>query len=198
MTYAELLFTTIPGTTGIILLIIIGAMCVTSLEWVRKRAFQLFSYSHVILFPLFIILTIVHGSDTWLNYGFPLGSITVGISLLIYTIFWIKKLILQIRGGFEIVFAEVSRNKSFCFIHLKKPKYYKHVEGQYAFINIPDISFWQWHPFSIWTSNDSPYISFLIKDNGDFTSRLINLISRSTKSNSVLVSDTILSQVCKL
>lgn len=185
MTYAELLFTTIPGTTGIILLIIIWAMWVTSLEKVRRSAFQLFSYTHAVLFPLFIILIIVHGSDTWLNYGFPLGSITVAISLIIYTVFWIKRLILQMRGKFEISEVDVAKNKSFCYIRLKKPEHYKYSDGQYAFMNVPEIAFWQWHPFSIWSSNGGPYVSFLIKDNGDFTSKFIKLMSKSIECCSV-------------
>ena len=185
MTYAELLFTTIPGITGILLLIIILTMWITSLEWVRRKAFQLFSYIHTLLFPLFIILIIIHGSDTWLNYGFPLGSITVGISLLVYFAFLVKKIILQMRGKFEIDHVEVAQNNSFWFIHLKKPKHYRHYEGQYAFINVSEISFFQWHPFSIWSSFNSPYISFLIKSNGDFTSKLINMIKNSIEWGSI-------------
>jgi len=93
--YAEILFTTIPGITGIMLLIIICTMCITSTEHVRRKSFQLFATVHVICFPLFIILIVVHGSDTWLNYGFPLGSITVLVSLVIYLFFWVRKLVLQ-------------------------------------------------------------------------------------------------------
>jgi NADPH oxidase 2 len=93
--YAELLFWTVPGLTGVILLLIIILMGVTALQKMREKWFQLFSFVHVIGFPLFIILTVVHGSQSWLNYGFPLGSITILISLLVYLGYVIRRTILQ-------------------------------------------------------------------------------------------------------
>ena len=183
LSYQEILFTTIPGTTGIILLIIITTMCFTSLEKVRRKYFQLFATTHVICFPLFIILIVVHGSDTWLNYGFPLGSITVLLSLLLYVIFWVRKVILQCRGGFEIEKVDICENGTFCYLHIKKPKHYKMIEGQYAFLNCPAVSFWQWHPFSICSSTKNHNITFLIKNNGNFTSELIKLFK--TKSSAI-------------
>ena len=138
----------------------------------------------MVCFPLFIILTIVHGSDTWLNYGFPLGSITVGISLLIYLFFWVKKLILQCKGHFKISKVEVDDNSSYRYLRLKRPKNYKHIEGQYVFLSYPDVSGTQWHPFSICSSEFSPYVSFLIKNSGDFTGKLIKKFKECIDSNS--------------
>ena len=184
LSYSEILFATIPGVTGILLLIIITAMMFTSLEKVRRKYFQVFAVTHVICFPLFIILTIIHGADTWLNYGFPLGVVTVLLSLLLYAFFWSRKVLLQCKGGFEVVNVEVSNKDTFCYLHIKKPKYYKLVEGQYAFINCPSISFWQWHPFSVCSSNKNENITFLIKNNGDFTSKLIKLF-KTTKERAI-------------
>jgi DMSO/TMAO reductase YedYZ heme-binding membrane subunit len=52
-TYQELLFGTLTGITGVILLVIILIMAMTSLECVRKKWFQLFGYTHMALFPIF-------------------------------------------------------------------------------------------------------------------------------------------------
>ena len=155
------------------LLVIICTMCITSTEKARRKSFQLFATVHVIWFPLFIILMIVHGSDTWLNYGFPLGSITVAASLLIYLFFWVRKLVLQCRGHVKIANVEVAKSMEYWYLHLERPENYKHVEGQYAFFNCPEVSSSQWHPFSICSSGLSPHVSFLIKNSGDFTSKLI-------------------------
>jgi DMSO/TMAO reductase YedYZ heme-binding membrane subunit len=86
MTYTELLFETIPGITGVFLVIISIVMAVTSLKWIRKRYYQLFSYTHVILYPIFLALIIVHGCGTWLNWGFPLGSIGLAPAVIITAI----------------------------------------------------------------------------------------------------------------
>ena len=94
-TYPELLFTTIPGITGILLMIIIFAMGVTAMQCVRHKYFRVFSIVHIIGFPLFILLIIAHGCGTWFNYGFPYGSVTVSISLLIYMVYFIRRSILK-------------------------------------------------------------------------------------------------------
>lgn len=193
--YAELLFATLPGITGILLLSTICLMWVTSLECTRRKRFQLFSTVHVIGFPLFVILMIIHGWDRWLNYGFPLSSVTVAIFFLLYLFFWIRKLVLQCKEGMVIDKVEVSEKLTFCYLHLRKPKNYHHVEGQYAFLHWPSVSKWQWHPFSICSSELSPHVSFLIKNNGDFTSKLISLFSKSTNQNSFSTSKVLNSGV---
>ena len=52
-TYFELLFTTIPGVTGLILITVILIMAITSTKWVRMNHFQVFGYTHMFLFPIF-------------------------------------------------------------------------------------------------------------------------------------------------
>jgi NADPH oxidase 2 len=173
--YAELLFWTVPGLTGVILLLIIILMGVTALQKMREKWFQLFSFVHVIGFPLFIILTVVHGSQSWLNYGFPLGSITILISLLVYLGYVVRRTILQWRGGFKVIKTHVSSDDQFLQLTIEKPKYYSFSLGQYAFINIPAISCWQWHPFSIASCSRSEKIKFIIKNTGDWTSKCIQL-----------------------
>ena len=129
-------------------------------------------------FPLFIILTVVHGADTWLNYGFPVGSVTILISLLIYLFFWIRKIYYQCKGTFKVESVDICESGSFIYFHLAKPDYFKYKEGQYVFMNCPQISKWEWHPFSIASSEMNPQISFLIKNNGDWTNKLIQLFKK--------------------
>lgn len=76
-TYNQLLWLSIPGSTGVILTLMMVAMALTSMKWFRKRYFQTFSYIHVFCFPLFLLLLIIHGAEGWFNWGFPLGSIGV-------------------------------------------------------------------------------------------------------------------------
>lgn len=48
MTYSELLFTTLPGVTGIMLLVIILVMAFTSMKWFRNLFFQTFAHIHLV------------------------------------------------------------------------------------------------------------------------------------------------------
>jgi len=57
---------------------------------------------------------------------------------------------------------------------LVKPQGYKWKSGQYAFINIPSIHPLQWHPFSIASSPNGKYLSFMIKRAGDWSGKLID------------------------
>jgi len=48
----------------------------------------------------------------------------------------------------------------------------KYVPGQWLFIQIPDISPYQWHPFTITSAPDDPYVSVHIRQVGDWTQAL--------------------------
>lgn len=75
---------------------------------------------------------------------------------------------------FEVVNISISSTKTFIHLTLKPPKGYHWRSGQYAFINIPSISKFQWHPFSIASSQNGRFLNFMIKRAGDWTGELID------------------------
>ncbi len=44
--------------------------------------------------------------------------------------------------------------------------------GQYVFLNCPEVSYWQWHPFTLTSAPEEDYISVHIRIVGDFTTSL--------------------------
>ena len=78
------------------------------------------------------------------------------------------------RKPFYVAEASIVGTKNFIHISLVKPKGYTWKSGQYAFINIPDLNPIQWHPFSIASSPNGKYLSFMIKRNGDWSGKLID------------------------
>jgi NADPH oxidase len=56
-------------------------------------------------------------------------------------------------------------------IRFAKPSF-KYVAGQWLFLNVPEVSTFQWHPFTISSAPDDPYISVHIRQVGDFTTAL--------------------------
>eukprot|EP00122_Pirum_gemmata_P012421 Pgem_evm2s11543 len=62
----------------------------------------------------------------------------------------------------------------------RKPDSFKYVAGSYAFIKIPEISTVEWHPFTIASSPNDEYLLFLIKNNGDWTSTLIDNLRKTS------------------
>lgn len=71
ITYNGLLFGTLTGVTGIILLISILAMAITSLRCIRSKCFQVFGYTHMALFPVFLLTLVIHGFGFWFTVFFP-------------------------------------------------------------------------------------------------------------------------------
>lgn len=48
----------------------------------------------------------------------------------------------------------------------------KYVAGQWLYLTVPSVSKYQWHPFTISSAPDDPYISVHIRQAGDFTRAL--------------------------
>lgn len=149
----------------------------------RRKYFQLFSYTHVFLFPLFLITTFVHGGEGWINFGFPTSTIFLPIPIIIY--FWmiLRRLKDLKNRKFYVADASFANGNNFMFLNLIKPEGYTFKPGQYAFINIPEISRWQWHPFSIASSPNNDFMVFMIKKSGDFTNRLLDYMYKIKKES---------------
>jgi NADPH oxidase len=48
--------------------------------------------------------------------------------------------------------------------------------GMYLFLNVPELSRFQWHPFTITSTPEEPFISIHIRLMGDWTKQLAELI----------------------
>ena len=58
-------------------------------------------------------------------------------------------------------------------MYVKRPKSYKFMPGQYIRMNVPEISKYEWHPFSLASSPQNEFLIFTIKKGGDWTRRLL-------------------------
>lgn len=180
-TYSELLFTTIPGITGVILTIQMFLMMFTSFKCFRKRYFQTFAYIHVLNYPIFLILLIVHGCGTWFNWGFPLGSIFVTPTIILIIIQMVIKVRTMRKYKFKIADVSISENKKYIMIYFIRPNGFEIKHGQYVFVNVPVISCTQWHPFTTANAPDSKFIVLMIKRAGDWTGKLIDVLFEQKK-----------------
>ena len=68
----------------------------------------------------------------------------------------------------------ITQDKSYIYLKLFKPAGTVIQPGQYMFLNLPNFSKTQWHPFSIASGCFDDTINFIIKDSGDFTHHLIS------------------------
>lgn len=182
LTYAELLFTTLPGLTGCILITTLTVMAITAMKCVRMKCFQVFGYIHMALFPVFLIVLIVHGFAFWFRLGTPFAIIMVTPAFVMMIVQQLMRVFSGLFYNFEIIDVSVSSDCSYAMIYFDKPANYKLVHGQYVFLNVPEINPLQWHPFSVASSPSSPYLVLMIKRAGDWTGRLIKKLYESKKT----------------
>ncbi|KAI1318070.1 hypothetical protein EDD11_007304, partial [Mortierella claussenii] len=180
-----------PGWTGHLLILILFLMVTSSVERVRRKGFETFWYTHH-LFIVFFIVLMFHGSFCFIradtpphcksspgSYKFILGS------LLVYIL---ERTAREIRARAPTSISKIVLHPSKVVeVQIKKENHHKRGSpaaaggggsgdgcfrakaGQYVFLNCPDISMFEWHPFTITSAPEEDYVSVHIRIVGDWT-----------------------------
>ncbi|KAJ8649104.1 hypothetical protein MRB53_002127 [Persea americana] len=147
---------------------------ITSLPQIRRKRFELFYYTHH-LYAIFIIFFLFHGGDRHFYTVFS------GVVLFV-----LDKLlrVIQSRQGTCLLSARVLPCKVVELTFSKHPGL-KYNPTSMIFINIPSISTFQWHPFSLTSSSsaDNETISVISKCQGQWTNELYNMIDAAVTSD---------------
>ncbi|ORC86168.1 putative ferric reductase [Trypanosoma theileri] len=140
------------------------AMGVFALEPVRRRFFELFYYLHIAAFYMIVPTVLWHAAAAW-EYFLP------GL-----TVWFLDRLLRMYRSASTV--EVVSAVASGAFVELR----FRHASlsaapGQYAFVNVPELSLLQWHPFSFSSASEGCY-TFHIKSMGEgtWTGQLVELV----------------------
>lgn len=199
----------LPSPSGIFALAFLYTMALCGLPVVRRRQFELFQLSHLLMYPfcelsepsLFPVLTVT------LTWVFDVVRSTVGLMMAHGTLRLLQFPILGIvlappvllvlleklhrsvyRGCFvshtaalDIVDATTVR---LAFDSSAMPRFVPFKAGQYVLLQVPQISRWQWHPFTISScrggveGQDQQEVTLHIRTTaGDWTRRLRELAS---------------------
>ncbi|KAG0601475.1 hypothetical protein M758_11G114300 [Ceratodon purpureus] len=144
----------------------------------RLTGFNAFWYSHH-LFVVVYILLLVHSillllhkpwydRTTWMY---------IGVSVLLYA----GERILRMFRAFskvDVVKAAIYPGNVLA-IHTTKPAGFKYKSGMYLFLQCPEISPFEWHPFSITSAPDDPFLSVHIRTLGDWTNEMKKIFSEA-------------------
>lgn len=181
------MYNTISGATGIlvylcIFMIIIGILL---------KSYEFFIYSHILSAYTIIPLLTLHGSfcfiknkqgecspsTFWIWILGPLVFIMAYKIYFYYTCFKNSTYISNYKVHSNDIIELEFKKKQFSF----KP-------GEYIYLNCPNISRLQWHPFTI-SSNPLKFNVFklFIKNKGDWTSQFIGLIRNGTQLPKIYV-----------
>ncbi|KAJ6629341.1 NADPH oxidase [Mycena sp. CBHHK59/15] len=172
-------FTIGPLITGWLMWVALGVMVWFAME--RRRlavgGFERFWYTHHLFIPFFVLWQL-HGMFCMIKPDRPpyCSANTIGVFWrywIVGGVIWIwERILREVRSRHLTYISKVIQHPSDVMeLQIKKDKTTARA-GQYIFINCPEISYFQWHPFTLTSAPEEDYISVHIRVVGDFTRAL--------------------------
>ncbi|XP_068664729.1 putative respiratory burst oxidase homolog protein H [Aristolochia californica] len=144
----------------------------------RLAGFNAFWYSHHLLAIVYIIL-LVHSFEIFLTTEW--FKKTTWMYIIIPVVFYtFERLLRKFREKLRpitIIKAAIYPGNVLS-LHMSKPPGFKYRSGMYLFVKCPDISPFEWHPFSITSAPGDSHLSVHIRTLGDWTTELRKLFEK--------------------
>ncbi len=187
-----------PGWSGYFMLIALMAMVFTSIEKPRRANYERFWYTHH-MFIVFFIFWSVHGEFCMIKNDRAPYCNGVGVFYQYWLVggftYLVERIAREVRGRHKTYVSKVIQHPSnVCEIQIKKdhtktkagqvsstkdqtvPKAFADLFTQYIFLNCPEVSLWQYHPFTLTSAPEEDYISIHMRVVGDFTKKLSTVL----------------------
>ncbi|VYS59469.1 unnamed protein product [Arabidopsis thaliana] len=184
-TYLGLMLTPV-SVTGVLMIIFMGISFTLAMHYFRRNivklpipfnrlaGFNSFWYAHHLLVIAYALL-IIHGyiliiekpwyqKTTWMYVAIP---------MVLYASERLFSRVQEHNHRVHIIKAIVYSGNVLA-LYMTKPQGFKYKSGMYMFVKCPDISKFEWHPFSITSAPGDEYLSVHIRALGDWTSELRN------------------------
>ncbi|KAG9959037.1 hypothetical protein KCU61_g7844, partial [Aureobasidium melanogenum] len=160
----------LPGWTGLVTFGLFWVIGATSLPCVRRRLYEVFQLGHTLMFPIFALL-MVHGTVGYLQW--PMMGYFLAFPVLLVLI----ERIVRTCNGFSPLsaYVEVLDKETVCItVMMPGSRNFDYRAGQYVLLQVPVLSRWQWHPFTISTCMGNE-LQLHIKTDGNRTRKLRKL-----------------------
>lgn len=204
----QLVFKTVPGITGVLMMLILALILVTSASWFRTRHYNTFYYSHHFLFGPFLVLLVFHPTsgmlkeqtnwrDHWPGNAddedrpppvfIPMKGYTwlyVTIPLAFYLVDWSWRRVSR-RQPVHVTRVVVHEPD---VIEVVVGRWMSHSHpGQYVLLQCPVISGFEWHPFSLSSCCDLTHASWTVhmKTRGDWCKQLKSLLGVEARRDDI-------------
>ncbi|KAJ6157894.1 hypothetical protein N7470_005486 [Penicillium chermesinum] len=173
------------GITGHVMLLCMLLIYTTAHARIRQQAFETFWYTHHLFIP-FLLALYTHATGCFVRdskepyspfagskfWGHCLGYEGWRWELVAFTLYLCERIYREIRARRETVITKVIRHPYDAMeIQFYKPSM-KYKAGQWLFLQVPEVSTTQWHPFTITSCPFDPYVSIHVRQVGDFTRAL--------------------------
>lgn len=179
----------IEGITGVIMVVLMIIAFTLATRWFRRSlvklpkpfhrvtGFNAFWYSHHLFIIVYICL-VIHGIFLFLSHSWYQKTtwMYLAVPVLIYVS---ERSLRALRSGYHGVNIQkvAIYPGNVLTLHMTKPQGFKYKSGQYVFVKCPDVSPFEWHPFSITSAPADDYVSVHIRTSGDWTQELKRVFS---------------------
>jgi len=185
-TALDIHYTQAGGITGHFMLMCLLLMYTTAHRKIRNQCFEAFWYTHHLAF-FFMIALYSHATGCFVRDSvdpdyipsFPFYSTEhcLGYESWRFIIwpgiaYFAERVYREIRARRSTRLSKLLVHPSGAMeLRIVKPSF-KYTAGQWLFIQVPEISKFQWHPFTITSAPEDPYVSVHIRQVGDWTHAL--------------------------
>jgi len=170
------------GITGHVMLLCMLLMYTSAHHRIRQQSFETFWYTHHLFIPFFLSLYthtvgcfVRSSAEAYSPFAgdkyweFCIGYLGWRWELWTGGFYLCERLYREIRAIRETKITRVVRHPYDAVeIQFNKPSF-KYKAGQWLFLQVPSVSKYQWHPFTITSCPYDPYVSVHIRQVGDFT-----------------------------
>ena len=151
------------AVSGFSLLFVTTLMFVFAQRGLRERRHQLFYVTHF-AYVIWLGLTLYHGPRFWKFALLPLLA------------FAVERLLAAFRREQRArVVSLTALPSGVSRLEIERPAEFRHRAGEYAFLRIPALTKYEWHPFTMCSAPDRDTLTFHVRSAGDWTKGLRQL-----------------------
>ncbi|XP_002281695.1 putative respiratory burst oxidase homolog protein H [Vitis vinifera] len=188
-TYGDLL-ESITGTTGILMIVMMSFSFTLATHSFRRNVIKLpwpfhhlagfnaFWYAHHLLVLVYVLL-VIHGYFLILSRNWYMK--TTWMYVMVPVLFYASERTLtsvhEHNHQVGIIKATIYTGNVLA-LYMTKPPGFKYKSGMYLFVKCPDVSNFEWHPFSITSAPGNDYLSVHIRTLGDWTTEIKNRFAK--------------------
>ena len=156
-----------PSGVGVFLALVVITLLSAKL-FRQKKHFWVFYFGHAFMVPL-LVLGFFHSLTFWVVMIFP---------TMIYVVEKVLPYCIGKTGTFKFRMKKVVGLPSqVTMLVMHRPEGFNYNPGDYAFVNIPQVSFFEWHPFAF---SSSPFLQdeiwMHVRGTGPWTYALNDLV----------------------
>lgn len=166
----------LPGWTGLTAIICFYLISAMSMPRIRKWSYEIFQLGHLLMFPM-IALLMAHGTAGLLQW--PMLGYFLAFPTLLVVIERVRRVLLGFFVRFPALLEILDDDTVEITITIPTDQPFHYEAGQYILLQIPRISVFQWHPFTISTCYGRE-VQVHIKTDGDWTGKLADLSKDGT------------------